>query len=81
MRCYVHFFFGPICSALKLWVDDPANLPKMSEVFDSTSNHAHLFSVHSAQAGRQVYIRFESSTDDAMGMNMVSKVGLILIIG
>lgn len=77
----VLLFSGLLCSALKLWVDEPANLPKMSEVFDSTSNHTHLFSVHSTQAGRQVYIRFEATTDDAMGMNMVSKVSLPTRIG
>lgn len=35
---------------------------------------ARLQRLHIALAGRNLYIRFQSKTGDAMGMNMISKV-------
>ena len=61
-------------SALKLWLDDRQNFSFLEEQFSSTSRFAKLKSLQTAIAGRLVYIRFKSTTGDAMGMNMLSKV-------
>lgn len=69
-NAYVFFSY----SALKHWLDDPDNFKNLCAVFSTTSNYAKLQSVHTAVAGRLVYIRFRATTGDAMGMNMLSKV-------
>jgi hydroxymethylglutaryl-CoA reductase (NADPH) len=61
-------------SSLKLWLDDSTNFSELTQVFDSTSRFARLKSLHTAVAGRLVYVRFCADTGDAMGMNMLSKV-------
>lgn len=60
-------------SAFKRWIDDLANFGDVKQSFDSTSRFAKLVSLHTALAGRLVYIRFKATTGDAMGMNMLSK--------
>jgi len=58
---------------LKKWIENTENFYQIATAFNSTSRFARLHSVKVAVAGRQAYIRFKSSTGDAMGMNMVSK--------
>jgi hydroxymethylglutaryl-CoA reductase (NADPH) len=58
---------------LKKWVEDKDNFYQIATAFNSTSRFARLHEIKMAIAGRQVYMRFKSSTGDAMGMNMVSK--------
>lgn len=45
----------------------------LREAFDSTSRFARLQKLKCAIAGRTIYVRFATSTGDAMGMNMISK--------
>ena len=71
--CYCYIILVT-CSSLKLWLDDPSHFPELAEVFNSTSRYAKLKSVHTAVAGRLIYVRFRADTGDAMGMNMLSKV-------
>jgi len=55
------------------WVQSPEMFPKLSEWFSSTTNFGKLKSVKPTVAGRYVFLRFEATTGDAMGMNMVGK--------
>ncbi|KAF9942820.1 hypothetical protein BGZ65_001227, partial [Modicella reniformis] len=43
------------------------------EAFNSTTRFGRLRKIKVAVAGRLVYIRFSTTTGDAMGMNMISK--------
>ncbi|MCO5590243.1 hypothetical protein L7F22_044212 [Adiantum nelumboides] len=67
--------FSTITQAAKAkrWIDSPDGAATMKEAFDSTSRFARLSSLRCVMAGRTLYIRFATSTGDAMGMNMVSK--------
>ncbi|XP_007941541.1 3-hydroxy-3-methylglutaryl-Coenzyme A reductase [Orycteropus afer afer] len=58
---------------VKAWLDTLEGFTVMKEAFDSTSRFARLQKIHSSLAGRNLYIRFQSRTGDAMGMNMISK--------
>lgn len=58
----------------KLWLDNRDNFNTLADAFNSTSGFARLVSIHSAVAGRLLYVRFKATTGDAMGMNMLSKV-------
>lgn len=58
---------------VKTWLDSPEGFKVIKEVFDSTSRFARLGRLQSTVAGRNLYIRFQSKTGDAMGMNMISK--------
>ena len=60
-------------SEVKWWLEDRDNYDKIKESFDMTSRFARLQRIHTAQAGRLLYIRFIAKTGDAMGMNMLSK--------
>ncbi|XP_049826676.1 3-hydroxy-3-methylglutaryl-coenzyme A reductase isoform X2 [Aethina tumida] len=60
-------------SAAKKWMEDPANFLLMKENFDDTSRFARLTKIFVKIAGRHLFIRFEATTGDAMGMNMLSK--------
>ncbi|MEE6458578.1 hypothetical protein FKM82_000349 [Ascaphus truei] len=58
---------------VKNWLDSPEGFKVIKEAFDSTSRFARLGRLQSCIAGRNLYIRFQSKTGDAMGMNMISK--------
>lgn len=59
--------------AAKLWLDSDEGQKTMKKAFDSTSRFARLQSMKTALAGTYLYIRFKTTTGDAMGMNMISK--------
>ncbi|EIW68537.1 hypothetical protein TREMEDRAFT_44404 [Tremella mesenterica DSM 1558] len=60
------------CSA-RLYIDSPIGFQTLKKAFDSTSRYARLQTLECAIAGRTLYVRFATSTGDAMGMNMISK--------
>uniref|UniRef100_A0A060TIU1 3-hydroxy-3-methylglutaryl coenzyme A reductase n=1 Tax=Blastobotrys adeninivorans TaxID=409370 RepID=A0A060TIU1_BLAAD len=59
--------------AAKIWLDSEEGQKSLKKAFDSTSRFARLQSVKTAMAGTLLYIRFKTTTGDAMGMNMISK--------
>ncbi|KAL8958013.1 MAG: hypothetical protein Q9193_004851 [Seirophora villosa] len=59
--------------AAKIWLDSDEGQRTMKEAFNSTSRFARLQSTKTALAGTYLYIRFKTTTGDAMGMNMISK--------
>jgi len=59
--------------AAKLWLDSEPGQAVMKKAFNSTSRFARLQSMKTALAGTNLYIRFKTTTGDAMGMNMISK--------
>lgn len=59
--------------AAKIWLDSLEGQNKMKEAFNSTSRFARLQHIKTAMAGHSLYIRFKTTTGDAMGMNMISK--------
>ncbi|XP_060691920.1 3-hydroxy-3-methylglutaryl-CoA reductase a [Hemiscyllium ocellatum] len=58
---------------VKTWLETPEGFQIIKEMFDSTSRYARLQKLQIGLAGRNLYIRFQSKTGDAMGMNMISK--------
>lgn len=69
----VRFGSAKRAAQFKLFVEDPMNFDAMAVVFNRSSRYARLQSIKSGIAGRNLYIRFNGTTGDAMGMNMVSK--------
>lgn len=59
--------------AAKIWIDSEEGQSVMTKAFNSTSRFARLQSMKTALAGTYLYIRFKTTTGDAMGMNMISK--------
>ena len=59
--------------AAKIWLDSEEGQKSMKKAFNSTSRFARLQSMKTALAGTYLYIRFKTTTGDAMGMNMISK--------
>lgn len=59
--------------AAKIWLDSEEGQKIMKRAFNSTSRFARLQSMKTALAGTYLYIRFKTTTGDAMGMNMISK--------
>ncbi|KAF9130219.1 3-hydroxy-3-methylglutaryl-coenzyme A (HMG-CoA) reductase isozyme [Mortierella sp. 14UC] len=59
--------------ACKRWLDSEDGLQTMQDAFNSTTRFGRLRKLKIAVAGRLVYIRFSTTTGDAMGMNMISK--------
>ena len=57
----------------KNWLDSEDGQKTMKKAFDSTSRFARLQSMKTALAGTYLFIRFKTTTGDAMGMNMISK--------
>ncbi|MCJ1383453.1 3-hydroxy-3-methylglutaryl-coenzyme A (HMG-CoA) reductase isozyme [Xylographa soralifera] len=57
----------------KLWLDSDEGQKIMKAAFNSTSRFARLQSMKTALAGTYLFIRFKTTTGDAMGMNMISK--------
>ena len=63
----------PRAGAAKLWLDSDEGYGVMKAAFDSTSRFARLKSLKTSMAGTYLYVRFKTTTGDAMGMNMISK--------
>lgn len=59
--------------AAKIWLDSEEGQKVMKNAFNSTSRFARLQSMKTALAGTYLYVRFKTTTGDAMGMNMISK--------
>lgn len=59
--------------ACKLWLDSEEGQANIKKAFDSTSRFARLQHIKTALAGDLLFIRFMTTTGDAMGMNMISK--------
>ncbi|KAL2199431.1 3-hydroxy-3-methylglutaryl-CoA reductase [Corynascus similis CBS 632.67] len=59
--------------AAKIWLDSEQGQSVMKKAFNSTSRFARLETMKTALAGTNLYIRFKTTTGDAMGMNMISK--------
>jgi hydroxymethylglutaryl-CoA reductase (NADPH) len=57
----------------KVWLDSDEGRKTMTDAFNSTSRFARLQTLKTALAGTYLYIRFKTTTGDAMGMNMISK--------
>ena len=57
----------------KAWIDSEDGFATLRAAFESTSRFAKLKSLKAALAGRTLYVRFTTTTGDAMGMNMISK--------
>ena len=60
-------------AAAKIWLDSEEGEKMIRHAFNSTSRFARLQSTKTALAGTYLYIRFKTTTGDAMGMNMISK--------
>ncbi|TNN33307.1 3-hydroxy-3-methylglutaryl-coenzyme A reductase [Liparis tanakae] len=58
---------------VKVWLETPDGFATIREAFDRTSRFARLEKLQVGLAGRNLYIRLQSQTGDAMGMNMLSK--------
>ncbi|XP_017579082.1 3-hydroxy-3-methylglutaryl-CoA reductase b [Pygocentrus nattereri] len=58
---------------VKSWLESSEGFKVVKEAFDHTSRFARLDRLQISLAGRNLYIRFQSQTGDAMGMNMLSK--------
>lgn len=60
-------------AAAKVWLDSEEGQKVMKDAFNSTSRFARLQQLKTSLAGTYLYIRFKTTTGDAMGMNMISK--------
>eukprot|EP00939_MAST-03C_sp_MAST-3C-sp1_P000402 g402.t1 len=58
---------------VKNWLADEGNFARVKESFEETTNFGKLNRVKAMVAGRNLFLRFECTTGDAMGMNMISK--------
>uniref|UniRef100_A0A674CDJ7 3-hydroxy-3-methylglutaryl coenzyme A reductase n=1 Tax=Salmo trutta TaxID=8032 RepID=A0A674CDJ7_SALTR len=58
---------------VKAWLETTEGFRTIKDAFDHTSRFARLDKLLVGLAGRNLYIRFQSHTGDAMGMNMLSK--------
>lgn len=55
------------------WLNDKDNKEKMRSAFNLTSSHGRFQNYTIYPVNREIHIRFEAQTGDAMGMNMCSK--------
>jgi hydroxymethylglutaryl-CoA reductase (NADPH) len=62
-----------VAAAAKAWIDSAEGSSILKEAFESTSRFARLQKLKTAMAGRTLFVRFATTTGDAMGMNMISK--------
>ncbi|KAH9053184.1 hydroxymethylglutaryl-coenzyme A reductase-domain-containing protein [Lactarius vividus] len=62
-----------LAAAAKAWIDSTEGSSILKEAFESTSRFAKLQRLKAAMAGRTLFVRFATTTGDAMGMNMISK--------
>ena len=60
-------------AAAKVWLDSVEGQKTMKDAFNSTSRFARLQQLKTSIAGTYLYVRFKTTTGDAMGMNMISK--------
>uniref|UniRef100_A0A4W5L522 3-hydroxy-3-methylglutaryl coenzyme A reductase n=1 Tax=Hucho hucho TaxID=62062 RepID=A0A4W5L522_9TELE len=58
---------------VKAWLETTEGFRTIKDAFDHTSRFARLDKLLVGLAGRNLYIRLQSHTGDAMGMNMLSK--------
>jgi hydroxymethylglutaryl-CoA reductase (NADPH) len=56
----------------KAWIDNEGN-SIIKQTFNSTSRFARLKDIKTTLAGKLLFMRFSTTTGDAMGMNMISK--------
>lgn len=68
-----YFVFADIRKAKEFIVWFRQNLSIFKEIVKTTTNHGRLHTYKSFLVGRQVYVRLEFSSGDAMGMNMITK--------
>jgi len=68
-----------MAATIKLWCDVPTNFSLLKKAFESTTNFGKLLEIKCTVAGRNVYLRLQCFSGDAMGMNMVSKGTLAVI--
>lgn len=61
------------CAELKRWLEAPDNFKAVCAAFNSTSRFGRVASIKCFIAGKNLFLRFKSTTGDAMGMNMISK--------
>ncbi|VDB95645.1 unnamed protein product [Peniophora sp. CBMAI 1063] len=62
-----------LAAEAKAYIDSTSGYEELREAFESTSRFAKLQSMKTALAGRTLFVRFKTTTGDAMGMNMISK--------
>jgi hydroxymethylglutaryl-CoA reductase (NADPH) len=62
-----------VAATAKKWIESDSGYSILKEAFESTSRFAKLQKLKTAMAGRTLYVRFATTTGDAMGMNMISK--------
>ncbi|KAI9847163.1 MAG: hypothetical protein M1837_003025 [Sclerophora amabilis] len=60
-------------STAKAWLDSEKGFLAIESAFNSTSRFARLQSIKTVVVGSDLFVRFKSTTGDAMGMNMMSK--------
>ncbi|CAI4048607.1 hypothetical protein SUVZ_12G4720 [Saccharomyces uvarum] len=59
--------------ACKIWLDSEEGQNIIKKAFNSTSRFARLQHIQTCLAGDLLFMRFRTTTGDAMGMNMISK--------
>lgn len=59
--------------AMKIQEFTQEHFAEIEHVFNSTSRYAKLQKIGSKLVGKYIYMRFECTTGDAMGMNMIGK--------
>ncbi|KAI3657338.1 hypothetical protein MP638_000816 [Amoeboaphelidium occidentale] len=60
-------------SKFKFWAESKEGFAEIKAYFESTSRFAKLIHVKATLAGNLVFLRYKTTTGDAMGMNMISK--------